>query len=80
MFELIYALFEKLEEELPHMKQANEIITQKIELLLQPQEEKLQIKDYDELSDLLFLASHYTKRELFAVGFSYAISLLLFPH
>lgn len=77
MNNIIYTIFDTLVSDIPNMEQADRIITEEVCHLLAPYKERLTAEEMEELSNLVFNCTYTAKRELFAVGFYFALELLL---
>ena len=76
MNNIIYEIFDTLNYSISGMEQAEKIIIAEVNHLLEPYKESLTDKEKEELTNLLYSAIFTAKRELFAVGFYFAIELL----
>lgn len=77
MNNLIYDIFDTLGNTLPGMEEADKIISEEIKRLLEPLKKTMTAKEWEGVQDILYSASYCSKREAFAAGFYYGISLLL---
>lgn len=77
MNNIIYAIFDTLVSDISNMEQADKIITEEVCHLLEPYKERLTAEEMEELSNLVFNCTYTAKRELFVVGFYFALELLL---
>ena len=76
MNDIIYEIFDTLNYKIYGMEQADRIITDEVHHLLEPYGDSLTDKEMEELSNLLYNATFTAKREMFAVGFYFAVELL----
>lgn len=76
MNNIIYEIFDTLNCSISGMEQADKIITDEVHHLLEPYRDSLTDKEMEELSNLLYSATFTAKRELFVVGFYFAVELL----
>lgn len=77
MNQFIYDIFETLVHNYPEMKMADKAITTEINNLLKPYKDQMTAEELETLRNMLFCVSYCSKREAFAVGFYYAVELLL---
>ena len=77
MNNIIYEIFDTLYSAIPNMEQADKIITEEVIKLLEPYQNQITDKELEELRNLLFTCTYTAKREVFAVGFYFALELIL---
>ena len=76
MNNIIYEIFDTLNYSISGMEQADKMITDKIYHLVEPYKNSLTDNEMEELKNLLYSATFIAKRELFVVGFYFAVELL----
>lgn len=76
MNNILYEIFDTLNYSIYGMEQADKIITDEVHHLLEPYRDSLTDKQMEELENILYNATFTAKRELFSVGFYFAIKLL----
>ena len=76
MNNILYEIFDTLNYSIYGMERADKIITDEVHHLLEPYRDSLTDKQMEEIENILFNATFTAKRELFAVGFYFAIKLL----
>ncbi|MFP3152910.1 hypothetical protein LQZ18_00465 [Lachnospiraceae bacterium ZAX-1] len=77
MKKLIYSIFDNAKADIPQIEVAEGNITKEIESLLKPLKGRLTVEQYEEIRSPLFEAGLTAEREGFALGFGYAVHLLL---
>ena len=77
MNQLIYDIFEQLGADMPDMKRADVQIEKEVNAILQSYQGKLTEQELETLKDMFYSVSYCSKKEAFAVGFYYAVELLL---
>ena len=76
MNNILYEIFDTLNYSIYGMEQADKTITDEINHLIEPYKNTLTASELEELKNLLYNATFTAKRELFTVGFYFAIELL----
>ena len=76
MNNILYEIFDTLNCSICGMEQADKIITNEINQLIEPYISSLSDREIEDLKNLLYSATFTAKREMFAVGFYFAIELL----